>query len=162
MKFKAKDARGVTFLNAIDKVVFTERGCVEDQPQRPGTARVLRLVPLYPHAAALRARLCRWPCDLPSLNSRIDLDGIASRFGLMASLSRGGFHSLVRLFALALVNSNASVFTSDNGPWLTFGDQGGSAGLLRDGKGGSWEGGLRVPGLAWCPGRIKGGQVINR
>ena len=30
---------------AIDKVVFTERGCVEDQPQHPGTARVLRLVP---------------------------------------------------------------------------------------------------------------------
>ena len=31
---------------AIDKVVFTERGCVEDQPQHPETARVLRLVPL--------------------------------------------------------------------------------------------------------------------
>jgi len=45
-------------------------------------------------------------------------------------------------------------FSSDNGPWLTYGDQGGSAGLLRDGKGSTWEGGMRVPGIAWWPGRI--------
>ncbi|MFO1095190.1 MAG: sulfatase-like hydrolase/transferase [Planctomycetaceae bacterium] len=31
-------------------------------------------------------------------------------------------------------------FSSDNGPWLVYGDQGGSAGLLRDGKGSTWEG----------------------
>lgn len=48
-------------------------------------------------------------------------------------------------------------FTSDNGPWLTMGDQGGSAGLLRDGKGSTWEGGMRVPGIAWMPGRIRKG-----
>ena len=47
---------------AIDKVVFTERGCVEAHPQHPETARVLRMVPLYPHKAALRARLCQCPC----------------------------------------------------------------------------------------------------
>ena len=46
---------------AIDKVVFTARGCVEDQPQHPETAQVPRLVPLYPHTAALRARHCQWP-----------------------------------------------------------------------------------------------------
>lgn len=49
------------------------------------------------------------------------------------------------------------VFTSDNGPWLIMGDQGGSAGLLRDGKGSTWEGGMRVSGIAWMPGRIKPG-----
>lgn len=48
-------------------------------------------------------------------------------------------------------------FTSDNGPWLIMGDQGGSAGLLRDGKGSTWEGGMRVPGIAWWPGQIKPG-----
>jgi arylsulfatase A-like enzyme len=53
------------------------------------------------------------------------------------------------------------VFTSDNGPWLIMGDQGGSAGLLRDGKGSTWEGGLRVPGIAWMPGRIRPG-VTNQ
>ena len=46
---------------AIDRVIFTERGCVEGQPQDPETARVLRLVPLYPNTAALRTRLCQWP-----------------------------------------------------------------------------------------------------
>ena len=41
------------------------------------------------------------------------------------------------------------VFTSDNGPWLPFKQHGGSAGLLRDGKGTTWEGGMRVPAIAW-------------
>ncbi len=52
-------------------------------------------------------------------------------------------------------------FTSDNGPWLTQGDSGGSAGLLRGGKGSTWEGGMREPGIAWWPGRIKAGQVVS-
>ncbi len=47
------------------------------------------------------------------------------------------------------------VFSSDNGPWLIMNNQGGSAGLLRDGKGSTWEGGMRVPGIAWMPGKIK-------
>ncbi|MBM3826983.1 MAG: sulfatase [Verrucomicrobia bacterium] len=47
-------------------------------------------------------------------------------------------------------------FTSDNGPWTWMGaETGGSAGLLRDGKGSTWEGGMRVPGIAWWPGRIR-------
>ena len=50
-------------------------------------------------------------------------------------------------------------FTSDNGPWLTMNQQGGSAGLLKDGKGSTWEGGMRVPGIAWWPGRIPAGTV---
>lgn len=45
-------------------------------------------------------------------------------------------------------------FTSDNGPWLIMGNQGGSAGLLRDGKGSTWEGGMRVPGIVWWPKQI--------
>jgi len=47
------------------------------------------------------------------------------------------------------------LFTSDNGPWLTYYDLGGSAGPLRDGKLTSWEGGFRVPGIFWWPGKIK-------
>ncbi|MFG0334092.1 MAG: sulfatase, partial [Maioricimonas sp. JB049] len=50
-------------------------------------------------------------------------------------------------------------FTSDNGPWLIFGDHGGSAGPLKDGKGCTWDGGMRVPGLAWWPGTIPAGTV---
>jgi arylsulfatase A len=43
------------------------------------------------------------------------------------------------------------LFSSDNGPWLIFNEHGGSAGLLREGKGSSWEGGMREPCLAWWP-----------
>ena len=50
-------------------------------------------------------------------------------------------------------------FSSDNGPWLIMNQQGGSAGLLRDGKGSTWEGGMRVPGIAWWPGKIPAGTV---
>ena len=50
-------------------------------------------------------------------------------------------------------------FTSDNGPWLTFNDHGGSAGLLREGKGTTWDGGMREPSLCWWPGTIPAGQV---
>lgn len=50
-------------------------------------------------------------------------------------------------------------FTSDNGPWLTHHLQGGSAGLLRDGKGSTWEGGMREPALAWWPGTIPAGTT---
>jgi arylsulfatase A len=51
------------------------------------------------------------------------------------------------------------VFTSDNGPWLSYNEQGGSAGLLRGGKGGTWEGGMREPTIFWMPGRVKPGVV---
>lgn len=49
------------------------------------------------------------------------------------------------------------IFSSDNGPWLVFNHHGGSAGPLRGGKGSTWEGGMRVPGIAWWPGKIKPG-----
>ncbi|PWK21606.1 arylsulfatase [Arcicella aurantiaca] len=52
------------------------------------------------------------------------------------------------------------IFTSDNGPWLTEGIEGGSAGLLRNGKGTCWEGGMRVPFIAQWNGVIKPSQVI--
>lgn len=51
------------------------------------------------------------------------------------------------------------IFTSDNGPWLTFKTHGGSAGLLRGGKGGTFEGGMRVPSIFWWPGKIEPGVI---
>ena len=50
-------------------------------------------------------------------------------------------------------------FTSDNGPWLTFQEHGGTAGLLREGKGTTWDGGMREPSVCWWPGTIPAGQV---
>ena len=46
-------------------------------------------------------------------------------------------------------------FSSDNGPWRTYFDLGGSAGHFRDGKITSWEGGFRVPGIFWWPGTVQ-------
>lgn len=51
------------------------------------------------------------------------------------------------------------LFTSDNGPWLPYGDHAGSPGGLREGKGTTFEAGFRVPGIFRWPGRIPPGQV---
>ncbi len=51
------------------------------------------------------------------------------------------------------------IFTSDNGPWLSYGNHGGSAGGFREGKGTTFEGGVRVPFIARWPGRIPTGAT---
>lgn len=51
------------------------------------------------------------------------------------------------------------IYTSDNGPWLNFGDHAGSAGPFREAKGTTWEGGVRVPFLARWPAAIPAGRV---
>jgi len=56
-----------------------------------------------------------------------------------------------------LDNNTLVIFTSDNGPWLGKKWNGGSAGLLQDGKAGTWEGGYRVPAIAWWPGKVSVG-----
>jgi len=49
------------------------------------------------------------------------------------------------------------VFTSDNGPWLSYGEHAGSAGPLREGKGTMFEGGYRVPCIVRWPGQVPAG-----
>jgi arylsulfatase A len=53
------------------------------------------------------------------------------------------------------------IFTSDNGPWLAFGDHGGSARPLREGKGTTFEGGMREPCIMRWPGKIPAGSVCS-
>jgi arylsulfatase A-like enzyme len=53
------------------------------------------------------------------------------------------------------------LFTSDNGPWLLYGDHAGSAGPLREGKATTFDGGVREACLARCPGRIPAGTVCH-
>lgn len=50
------------------------------------------------------------------------------------------------------------IFTSDNGPWLSYGEHAGSAEPLREGKGTAWEGGTRVPCIMRWPGKLAAGR----
>jgi arylsulfatase A-like enzyme len=69
---------------------------------------------------------------------------------ILAALRNNGVHE-----------NTLVVFTSDNGPWLNFGNHAGSAGPLREGKGTSWEGGKRVPCIMRWPGSISAGSSCD-
>jgi arylsulfatase A len=69
---------------------------------------------------------------------------------ILAALQRGGID-----------DDTLVLFTSDNGPWLSYGDHAGSAGPLREGKGTMFEGGIRTPTLARWPGRVPEGRVCG-
>ncbi|MDX2033508.1 MAG: sulfatase [Blastocatellia bacterium] len=68
---------------------------------------------------------------------------------------------LETLRQMRLDRNTLVVFTSDNGPWALFDEQGGSAGLLRGAKGGTYEGGMREPTIIWQPGAIKPGVITD-
>ena len=60
-----------------------------------------------------------------------------------------------------LEDNTIVIFTSDNGPWLAYGEHAGSTGVYREGKGTTWEGGQRVPCIVWYPNEIKPKTVIS-
>ena len=62
--------------------------------------------------------------------------------------------------ALGVDNNTLIIFASDNGPWLTQGLLGGTGGLFYEGKGSTFEGGIRSPGFLYWPGRIAPGSVL--
>jgi arylsulfatase A-like enzyme len=61
-----------------------------------------------------------------------------------------------------LVENTILIFTTDNGPWLNFGNHAGSAGGLREGKMTNWEGGQKVPFIIRWPGITPEGTVCNQ
>ena len=68
---------------------------------------------------------------------------------------------LDKIRSLNLIGQTFVLFTSDNGPWLIKGTDSGSSGPLRGGKSTTWEGGCRVPAIAWWPGRILPSSVSD-
>lgn len=87
-------------------------------------------------------------------------------------------HHIGRLRAVleeeGIAQNTLVIFTSDNGPWIRFENTAshpqygearflvGSALPFRDGKGSTWEGGLRVPGVWWWPGTIAPATVVRK
>ena len=61
-----------------------------------------------------------------------------------------------------LEDNTIVIYTSDNGPWLNFGNHAGSTGGLREGKGASWEGGQREPCIVKWPGVVPEGVICNK
>jgi arylsulfatase len=61
-----------------------------------------------------------------------------------------------------LEDNTLLIFTSDNGPWLNFGNHAGSTGGLREGKGTSFEGGQKEPCIMRWPGVIPAGTICNK
>ena len=68
---------------------------------------------------------------------------------------------LTKLEAEGILDKTLLVFSSDNGPWLVMKDHGGSAGILREGKMFTFEGGQRVPTLAMWPNTIEAGSIYS-
>ncbi len=88
-----------------------------------------------------------------------------SRRGLYGDVVEEIDHNVGRIITTLkeedLAENTIVVFTSDNGPWLPTEISGGSAGLLRNGKGSTWEGGMREPCIFWSPNNIKPKVVMD-
>ena len=93
-----------------------------------------------------------------------------SRRGLLGDVMAELDHSIARVLhvldELGIAENTLVILASDNGPWIRFQDTAkhdvyGEARLnigyalpFRDGKGSTWEGGHRVPGIFYWPGTI--------
>ncbi len=81
---------------------------------------------------------------------------------VMAEIDWSVGQVLKTLEELGLEENTLVIFTSDNGPWINYGNHAGSTGGLREGKGTTYEGGQRVPCLMRWKGSIAPGQVCNQ
>lgn len=79
----------------------------------------------------------------------------------LADLDRAVGAVMGALRAKNVARNTLVIFTSDNGPWLNFGRHAGSAGPFREGKGTTFEGGVRVPFIVRWPGVVNPGTVTD-
>jgi len=138
------DQSNLTERYTEEALKFIRQSSAANEPRKPF---FLYLAYTYPHVP---------------LHSRAPFAGKSSRglFGdVVETIDWSVGRVLDTLRQQGVAENTFVFFSSDNGPWLTQHQRGGSAGLLRDGKGTTWEGGMREPGIAWWPGRIKPGQV---
>lgn len=85
---------------------------------------------------------------------------LAGRYGdVIEELDWSAGAIVDKLESLGIAGNTLVLFTSDNGPWLTMNQHSGTAGLLRHGKGTTFEGGMRVPAIFSWPGHLQPGVV---
>jgi arylsulfatase A len=61
-----------------------------------------------------------------------------------------------------IADNTLIIYCSDNGPWLSYGNHAGSALPLREGKGTTWDGGVREPTVMYWPNKIPKGKICNQ
>lgn len=106
------------------------------------------------------------PHTMPHVPLYVSKDGAGkSGQGLFGDVIREIDESVGRIVAtideLELSETTLVLFSSDNGPWLSYGEHAGSAGGLREGKGTAWDGGVRVPFIARWPGHIAARSICR-
>ncbi|MEL6250925.1 MAG: sulfatase [Bacteroidota bacterium] len=104
------------------------------------------------------------PMPHAPLAASYDFAGKSERglYGDVISEIDAGVGSILSLLKeLNLDEHTMVIFTSDNGPWLSYGGHSGSAAPLREGKGTAWEGGVRVPCIVRWPGKVPAGVETN-
>ncbi|QGY47927.1 sulfatase-like hydrolase/transferase [Maribellus comscasis] len=107
-----------------------------------------------------------WPNPLPHVplyaSERFKGKSKQGMYGdVMMEIDWGIGEIIKTLEATGLDKNTLVIFTSDNGPWLNYGNHAGTTGGLREGKGTSYEGGQRVPCLMMWKGVIPEGVVCN-
>jgi arylsulfatase len=106
-----------------------------------------------------------YPMPHVPINATKDFLG-RSRQGLYGDMIQEVDHHVGRILQClkdqGLDDNTLVVFTSDNGPWANFGNHAGSTGGLREGKGTTYEGGVRVPCIVRWKGVIPAGMVANQ
>lgn len=129
---------------------YTERALAFIEREAGKRPFFLELAHSMPHVPLGAAQEFRGSTDYGAYGDVIEeLD--ASTGKILAALERAG-----------VADETFVIFTSDNGPWLNYGDHAGSALPLREGKGTMWEGGCRVPCLMRFPGVIPPGSVSTQ
>ena len=68
---------------------------------------------------------------------------------------------LAALDTAGATDNTLVIFTSDNGPWMVYGNHAGGVGPLQGSKGTCWDGGVRVPCVMQWPAKLKAGSVIK-
>lgn len=129
--------------------LYTEKACdfIRENKNKPFFLYLAHSMPHVPIAVSKKFRGTSGAGLFGDLMQELD----ASIGEVMKTLEENG-----------LSRNTLVIFTSDNGPWLNFGNHAGNTGGLREGKGTSYEGGQRVPCVMQWPGHIPAGTVTSK